>query len=165
MIQYVKQKDLFRCVPIAFLNVLKWLEYKEFHGHRVNYRFMQTYLTDWLQCNAQEGGASWYLLYEKLKTLSDAKCTLVSDVRCWQPSKVVISPDQICIIDYFVEDHLESHGHVATLMYYLKGLYTVINWEYNIKWSQVPYKKIHQRATAVGGIIIQKKDKNRCHFG
>ena len=45
MVQWLGQRDEFRCGPIALVNIMKWAGIKRFKGHRVNEKLAKGYLS------------------------------------------------------------------------------------------------------------------------
>ena len=86
-IRWLRQRDTFRCGPVALVNIMKWAVLNEFDGYRVNEKLAKGYLTK-LCCDLRPDIMGVYP--RKFETvLRRIKGVEVEDVYC-QPSRRII---------------------------------------------------------------------------
>lgn len=156
MIRYTRQYDSFRCVPVAVLNVLKWLKYKEFDGHPVNYKLAKTLLSN--LCETNEHGSVLRYAIKILRALPELQICPYQDIRKLPPSLLVQPDKRICLVQYQYIEQNQDILHVSLLMYYYNSYYTALNWVQDQTWSQIHEREIHMSENKVVGYLLTKKE-------
>jgi len=123
MVRYARQRDGFRCVPVAMLNILKWAGYKEFFQQPVSIKLVPGLLSS-LCLTTREGTYSsdfgialGYIRKLEVRYIRDIEYKRIK--YCLETGGIVALDN-----DYYDRRQHKWIGHVCVIVEYDKD----INW-------------------------------------
>jgi len=116
MIRWLGQRDRFRCVPIALVNVLKWLKIEDFYGLSINERLAKKEMTE--ICHAKPlTGAPIILMEYILKNLQIKYYIRKSKLNSAKVRKWIKNSKLLLIVSNIPS----SHAFIISNCSYVKG--------------------------------------------